>query len=257
MKQISTLRLALATLALLMLSACPPAGDNTNPSASPSQNTSTSPAPVNSQNPSPTVSQASAAPAGIKRGIFVLGDDYQVFKACGQKEEIWVQDTAGKELTNQYKALHLMELEPVYVEIAGDIKPTGKSQGFAADYKQTLHVKKLLSLKTWVSNGSCFPTDFVAQGSPPDWSLQVLRSGDVFFKSNEGEFPFVDTLAYSPPKQEGNHWRYEFHFRTPDEAILKADFAEESCTQGSASFRFSTKIEFRGSTYTGCAKKLF
>lgn len=243
-----------------LLSACP--GNDTHtgdgspsPDASPTSVTSTA-------SPGPDRSPASAKPsavpvAGVKRGIFILGEGLQVFKACGSQEELWLEDTPAKDLTNQYKALHLMDLEPVYVELSGEIKPTGKAKGFEASYKKTLKVKKLSSLKPWVSNGSCFATDFIAQGSPPEWSMQVLKGGDVFFKSNEGEFPAVDTLAYSPPKQESNHWRYEFHFRTPDQETLKADFAEESCSTKGANFDYSVKILFRGITYTGCAKKLF
>ena len=262
MKQLHSLRLALAAVALLGLSACPDSGDQTgHPSPTPGTPSTTPSGLTHSPHASPrssprASSKASVRPAVIKRGIFIYGEDFQVFKACGTTEEIWVEDTGGKDLASHYKALHLMELEPAYVELSGELKPTGKSAGFAANFKRTLHVKKLQNLLPWVSDGTCFATDFVAQGSPPDWSLQILQGGDVFFKSNEGEFPFVDTLAYSPPHQEGNRWRYEFHFRTPEEDTLKAEFSQESCTQGGQSYEFSAKISFRGVSYSGCGKKL-
>lgn len=241
-------------LACALLTACPGPKESTG---QPSNSPSPAATPVASAVSATPASGATARPASIRRGIFVLGEDYQVFKACGTQEEIWLQDTPAKDLARQYKALHLMDLEPVYVEISGDLVPTGKAEGFAASYKRTLRARKVLTLRPWISNGSCFATDFVAQGSPPEWSMQVLKGGDVFFKSNEGEFPVVETLAYSPPKQEGNHWRYAFHFRTPDQEILNADFAEESCTQAGKHYDFSVKILFRGITYTGCATKRF
>lgn len=245
-------------LALLSLSACPGNNESTDtPSSSPEASPSSAASVSSTARPSPGSSpKASAKPlAKLKRGIFIYGDDYRVFKACGSKEEVWVQDTPKKDLEQRYKALKLLELEPVYVELSGDIKPTDKANDFSADFQHTLQVKSLAVLKTWVSNGSCFATDFVAQGSPPDWSLQILSAGDVFFKSNEGEYPVVDTLAYSKPKQEGNSFKYEFHFRTPQEDTLQAELNQESCEQNGQSFEYTAKVLFRGSTYTGCAHK--
>lgn len=247
-------RLPLAALLLLALTACPSNDDNTDPSPAPSGQPSAASSSEASGRPS---GKPTAKPvAGLKRGIFIFGDGLQLFKPCGGKEEIWVNDTAAKDLENRYKALKLMDLEPVYVELTGDIKPTGKVEGFAADYKQSLNAKKVSMLRAWTSDGRCFPTDFVALGTQPDWSLQVLRSGDVFFKSHEGEFPVVETLSYSAPKQEGNRWRYEFRFRTPDEAVMEAEFSEEACTHADKNYKYTAKLLFRGSTYTGCASKL-
>lgn len=255
MKNALLKRLPLAACLMLGLSACPSNDNTTDPSPSASAEVSTTPTAAS------TAVHSSAKPSikpvtGVKRGIFIMGEGLQVFKACGSKDEVWVNDTAGKDLESRYKALKLMELEPVYVELTGEIKPTGKVEGFAADYKQSLHVSKLNILRAWTSDGRCFPTDFVATGTQPDWTLQVLNSGDVFFKSYEGEFPVVETLGYSAPKQEGNRWRYEFRFRTPDEAVMEAEFSEEDCTHAGKPYRYTAKLLFRGSTYNGCASKL-
>lgn len=251
-------RLPLAVLLMLTLTACPSNTDSTDPSPTPSGLPTAETTAAASARPSgkPSGKPTGKPLAGVKRGIFILGEGLQIFKPCGGKEEIWVNDTASKDLETRYKALKLMDLEPVYVELTGEIKPTGKVEGFAADYKQSLNAQKVSTLRAWTSDGRCFPTDFVAAGAQPDWTLQVLRSGDVFFKSNEGEFPVVETLGYSAPKQEGNRWRYEFRFRTPDEAVMEAEFSEEACTQANKSYPYTAKLLFRGSTYTGCASKL-
>lgn len=260
----SLLRAALGVVFALSLSACPRNDDQTQQaSPSPAASTAASAAVPASQAP---VGKASGKPIGktgsqqaaanVRRGIFVFGEDYRIFKPCGSSGDIWVKDTPGKDLEKRYKALKLLELEPVYVELTGSIGPTGSTEGFAADYKQTLQAAKVTALRPWVSDGSCFPTDFVAQGSPPDWSLQILRGSDVFFKSHEGEFPYVDTLAYSPPKQEGNRWLYTFSFRTPDEEKLQAEFSEEACSHAGKDYPFTAKVQFRGVTYSGCASKL-
>lgn len=252
--KISRVRSAgLGLLLCLGLSACPQ--ESTQPPESPSPPASTSP---ESTGP-PTQSAAPAGQVGKnrRRGIFVYGDGYQTFKACGSKEEVWVLDTPEKELQARYQQLKLMELEPVYVEIEGSLTPTKDLEGFASDYKQAVKVSKVHQLRTWVSDGSCFATDFIAEGTRPDWQIQVLSSGDVFFKAHEGEFPYVDTLAYSKPRQEGNRWLYSFAFRTPDQEKLEAEFTEEACQFNGKDYAFSAKIQFRGMTYTGCAHKKF
>lgn len=250
---------------LLTVSACPGQDQQTTPDPDTQASSSDLGASASSVPSSPGPSQSgpsqpSSKPASVlpptnksKRGIFVYGDGYQTFKACGSKEEVWVLDTAQKDLQKQYLALKLMELEPVYVELDGQIVATDKKDGFASDYQHSLKVSKLHSLRPWRADGSCFETDFVAEGARPNWRLQVLKAGDVFFKAEEGEFSMVDVLAYSAPKQQGNQTLYEFAFRTPDAEKLQASFTQEACTYQGKAYSHRAEVQFRGTTYTGCA----
>ena len=243
---------------LACLTACPGNKEQTDPgprSSTASPDISSSKLQSSPPLLTPSSLQSNNPTAGIQRGIFIFGDGLQIFKPCGGRKEYWLEDSADKSLEKQYKALKLMELEPVYVELTGTLKSTKKMDGFALDYAEALKVNEVKLLRPWLANGSCFAPDFIAQGPKPDWSLQILRDGDVFFKSNEGEFPYVDTLAYSAPKQAGNRWNYELHYRTPDEEVMMAEFSEESCAFEGRNFNYSAKIEFRGMTYTGCANK--
>ncbi len=245
-------------LTLFAVSACPGKDQQTNQNPEESQPPLTASASSGQSNPSlPSKKPASAPPqsAQSKRGIFVYGEGYQTFKACGSKVEVWVIDTPQKDLQKQYQALKLMDLEPVYVELEGKVGATDTKDGFASDYPQSLRVSKLNSLSPWRADGSCFATDFVAEGASPQWSLQVLKAGDVYFKAEEGEFSMVDVLAYSAPQQQGNQTRYEFAFRTPDEEKLKANFTQEACSYQGKAYSHRAEIQFRGTTYTGCADK--
>lgn len=249
-----------------LLLACPRSEDSTQaPSATPPPSTASSIAPSGKPTARPQatprpgtsagVKQPVPATAGLHKGIFVYGDGYQTFKACGNDQEIWVVDTAQKTLGTRYQALKLMELAPTYIEVQGQILPASAKDGFAADYKLALHVSRVDKIQPFGPNQGCFETEFMAVGSGPEWMLQVLKGGDVFFQAREGEFPYVDTLAYSPPRQEGNTWHYSFRFRTPDEERLEASFTEESCQHGNQDYPFSVRVQFRGSSYSGCARR--
>lgn len=245
----------------LILTACPSNKEHTQSSPHP-ESSASSPLSHASKTPSsapgsvqPSSASSHATQAGVQRGIFVYGDGYQTFKPCGGKEEYWVIDTPDKGLETQYKALKTLELEPVYVEVEGQFQASQNTEGFAAEYSKTLKVQKIRKIRTWIADGSCFQPEFVAQGPHPDWNLQILKGGDVFFKSNEGEFPYVQTLAYSAPEQAGNRWKYAFHYRTPNQETLQAELTEESCSLGGKEFDYSAKVQFQGMTYTGCGQK--
>ena len=248
------------------LSACPSSKDSTqtesSATASPFELSETLLPAESSVNPSPTQpskqnsQNTTVSTQKVIQGIFVYGEGFQTFKACGEKKEVWVIDTPQKALQNAFTTQKLMELEPAYVEVVGEYVPAPKDKdSFAADYKTALKVTQLKSLTPWMMRKSCFPTDFVATGSKPDWQLKGLSSGDVFFKSNEGEFPVVEVLAYKAPLAAGNQFQYSFGFRTPDEERLALTLTKEPCTHNKMVYGYQAEIKFRGSTYTGCADK--
>lgn len=253
------------TLLLAMtLTACPSNDDGTqtDPTASPSsvetlESAHSSNHGTASATPGPNTNKATANPIRkTVQGIFVYGEGYQTFKACGESSEVWVIDTPKKALQNAFTTQKLMELEPAYVELVGEYVAAPKDKdSFAADYEKALKVTQIKNFTPWMMSKSCFPTDFVATGSRPDWQLKGLTSGDVFFKSNEGEFPVVEVLAYKAAVAAGNQFKYNFGFRTPDEGKLELTLTKEPCTHNTKTYAYQAEIKFRGSTYTGCADK--
>lgn len=251
---------------LLLLAACPSNEDSTQASPTPNaENTASAPAsetPASDKNSlsSAEPQTATASDANVLRGLFVYGEGYQTFKACGQQEEMWVLDTANKDLQTQRAGLELMDLEPVYVELDADTVPTSELgdqlDGFGLDYKEAVKVKTVKTLRPWVADGSCFTPEFYAEGTRPDWTLQILKDGDVFFKSNEGEFPVVETLAYSAPTQSGNQMQFAFQYNNvPGDDRLQATFTEEACQFAGKDYAYKANLEFRGMSYTGCARR--
>lgn len=245
-------------LLLSLLSGCPGNKESTDENS-----VSATPTPQESiASPDPTA-QASASKVPtqesqntLRQGIFVYGEGYQTFKACGEKtEELWVIDTPQKQMQKAFTEQHFMELEPVYVEVTGNIVPAPRDKdSFAADYEKALQVKTLKRLAPWMMQKNCFQTDFVATGTRPDWQLKGLKTGDVFFKSNEGEFPIVEVLAYQAPAVAGNQLKYSFGFRTPDEEKLSLTLTKEPCNHQGKAYTHQAEILFRGTTYTGCAE---
>lgn len=248
-------------LCFSLLSGCPGNSENTDdPNAestlSPSTSAAQSEAPI-SGSVTPQQPDPQAQGNTVRQGIFVYGEGFQTFKACGEKtEEVWVIDTPQKHLQKAFTEQQFMELEPVYVEVIGDMVPSPQNKdSFSANYEKALHVKALKHLSPWMMKKNCFSTDFVATGTRPDWQLKGLKTGDVFFKSNEGEFPIVEVLAYQAPTVAGNQLKYTFGFRTPDEEKLSLTLTKEPCTHGGKSYSHQAEILFRGTTYTGCAEQ--
>lgn len=248
------------------LTACPSSDDNTTDpqtSASPTDisesvpSTESSASPSTSESPQSNGIKSTAVPTQkVTQGIFVYGEGFQTFKACGEKKEVWVIDTPQKGLQTAFTNQKLMELEPAFVELIGEYVPAPKDKdSFAADYEKAFKVTQIKSISPWMMRKNCFPTDFIATGSHPDWQLKGLSSGDVFFKSNEGEYPIVEVLAYKAPVAAGNQFKYSFGFRTPDEDRLELTLTKEPCTHSKIAYAYQAEIKFRGSTYTGCANK--
>lgn len=263
LKAIKTLGLIGLLSLTTLLAACPANDDTTDPQGSPTpgneQTALTDPSPADSPITTQSVASSSANPQQkdqARQGIFVYGEGFQTFKACGGSEELWVIDTPKKALQTAFTEQQFMELEPVYVEVTGSIVPAPKdNDSFAADYEKALQVKTLKTLSPWMLRKNCFTTEVIATGTRPDWQLKVLKDGDVFFKSNEGEFPVVEVLAYKPPVQEGNQLKYSFGFRTPDEDRLNLTLTQEPCIYQDKNYSHLAQIKFRGTTYTGCGNR--
>ncbi len=250
-------------LLLGSLSACPSNNESTENTSTTTETTTETtlktPSPSTEATKAPNTALASKTPVSktVHKGIYVYGEGFQTFKACNGDEEIWVIDTPEKGLEKGFAVQGFMELEPVYVEVEGDIGPAPKDDrdSFAADYDKAITVKSVRLLEPWLMKTHCFDTDFVATGTTPPWQLKSTRSGDVFFKTNEGEFPIVETLAYSAPTEAGNTFKYSFGFRTPDEDKLSVTLTTESCQHEGATYSHKAEVRFRGSTYTGCANR--
>lgn len=194
--------------------------------------------------------------AGQLHGILVAAQGFQTFKPCGAETEFWVEDrTPAQELSKRYEALHPMELEPVYLVAKGKLESTDSLEGFARDYEQAFFVEQIEALQPWWDDPRCFKPDFIATGSGPDWALKVLQDGDVFFKSQESDFPYVETLAYRAPEQHGNRWSFSFRYRTPQPETLEGELFQESCQHAGKDYAYRAEIRFRGMSYSGCAEK--
>ncbi|PIQ23055.1 hypothetical protein COW36_02110 [bacterium (Candidatus Blackallbacteria) CG17_big_fil_post_rev_8_21_14_2_50_48_46] len=250
--------------ALLFLSACPPQQDSTHspdtdPNASSQASTASSPQdssglPLIKNSSKPQ--QASLPAVKTYRGIFLSGEGLQYFKACGSKEELWVEDPEGV-LMKRHAALQgLIDLEPVYLEFKARELALTSGDGFASGYRKALRVDSVLTIQNWVSDGRCFPTDFIATGHRPEWSLQILKHNQVYFKSLEGEFPVVESMNWQAPVIEGNQWKYTFRYRSAESETLQATFRKEPCQDGGQTLDFKVQLLFRGINYEGCARQL-
>lgn len=238
----------------LLLTACPPAEQQTQPSSSPVSSASQghsrpSASPIRQPSGSPLAQQGQ-----FYRGIFMAGDGLQLFKPCGSREELWVEDPHG-ELMKRHGALKgLIDLEPVYLEMRALPQALTSGEGFASGYRKALRVVQVGTLRLWDPENSCFPLEFDAQGRRPEWNLRILKHNQIFFKSIEGEFPVVESMEWQAPVIEGNQWKYTFRYRSGENETLQAIFRREPCQEGNKTYDFKAQVHFRGMTYEGCAR---
>lgn len=248
-------------LFVLLLTGCPPAEQNTQSSSSPvplhaSPSSGETGQPLSTAKPahSPSGAATPASEQAAFQGLFMAGEGLRLFKACGGKEEIWVEDPSG-ELLKRHAALKgLIDLEPVYVELTGAVSALTSGEGFASGYRKSLRVGQVQAVKPWLNTGTCFKSDFLAFGHKPEWTLRVLTKNAVYFKSLEGEFPIVESLIWQAPIQNGNQSKYTFRYRTPETEGMQVVFSKEPCQDGAQNYAFKATVSFRGSSYEGCAQ---
>jgi copper homeostasis protein (lipoprotein) len=93
------------------------------------------------------------APVLIK-GLYSFGPEAALFIDCSTGKEYWTADSSAK-LELQYTQLAIGKpYESVYIEVEGDIKPSGK-EGPASAYDSTLTVRKVISIKKDIPNDIC------------------------------------------------------------------------------------------------------
>ncbi len=62
--------------------------------------------------------------AQIFEGIYFSGQQLRKLHLCSRNEDLWVIDSTGGDLDEQYYGLKLGPHQPAYVEIEGEIQPT-------------------------------------------------------------------------------------------------------------------------------------
>ena len=76
-------------------------------------------------------------------GVYTSGFEVNGFQPCGSKDSWWV--TEG-DLHTRYKAVATQDYEPVYVEVAADVGPTGKF-GHMGAYTREIAVKDVIVMR--------------------------------------------------------------------------------------------------------------
>lgn len=90
----------------------------------------------------------------VIKGLYSFGPEAALFIDCNTGKEYWAADSSAK-LELQYSQLASDKpYESVYIEVEGDLKPSGK-EGPASAYDSTLTVKKLISIKKDIPEGAC------------------------------------------------------------------------------------------------------
>ena len=88
------------------------------------------------------------------KGLYSFGPEAALFVDCSTGKEYWTADSSAK-LELQYSQLAIGKpYESVYIEVEGDIKPSGK-EGPASAYDSTLTVRKVISIKKDIPNDIC------------------------------------------------------------------------------------------------------
>ncbi len=77
--------------------------------------------------------------AQIFEGIYFSGPQLRKLHLCERKEDLWVIDSTGGSLDEQYYKLKLGAHQPAFVELEGEIFPT-KDSILAKRYKNTFFV---------------------------------------------------------------------------------------------------------------------
>ena len=96
---------------------------------------------------------ATNKPVTIK-GLYSFGPEAALFVDCNTGKEYWTADSSAK-LELQYTQLSSDKpYESVYIEVEGEIKPSGK-EGPASAFDSTLTVRKVISIKKDIPADIC------------------------------------------------------------------------------------------------------
>lgn len=189
----------------------------------------------------------------IFRGYLVYGPERRSFKACGENRASWVVDLTRGVLWNVYEQLTVNSLDPVFVEVRGEMGPP-PGEGFGADYDHQLTVLQLrrAALEGPGCNEDLKATEFRALGNEPFWSVNISERGIVFSdfgRSQELVFP------YSPPQVSADRRLYAASVAQGGRHRIEITIDEQPCTDtmSGAYFSYVVQAKVDGRTYVGCA----
>jgi hypothetical protein len=90
----------------------------------------------------------------VIKGLYSFGPEAALFIDCNNNKEYWTADSSAK-LELQYSQLASDKpYQTVYIEVEGDIKPSGK-EGPQSAYDSTLTVTKVIKITKNIPNDIC------------------------------------------------------------------------------------------------------
>ena len=95
-----------------------------------------------------------AEKSAVIKGLYSFGPEAALFIDCSTGKEYWAADSSAK-LELEYSQLGFEKpYESVYIEVEGDIRPSGK-EGPESAYDSTLTVRKLITINKDIPADIC------------------------------------------------------------------------------------------------------
>ena len=119
--------------------------------------------------------------AQIFQGIYFSGPQLRKLHLCQRSEDLWVIDSTGGDLDEQYYGLKLGPHQPAYVELEGEIEPT-ENLTLAKKYKNTFYVYWVDKVEKFRNQIDCpgYQLIFRGQGQEPPWQITISKNEIVF-----------------------------------------------------------------------------
>ncbi|MDA0120549.1 COG3650 family protein [Vibrio sp. T11.5] len=178
----------------------------------------------------------------VMRGEVILGHEVRSIVPCGSQQQYWLD--LPEDRFQQGMKLVRSPYAPLYGEVIGHLKPTGK-EGFAADYAARFVVDKI-NLLTAENTQRCAQTvqPTTAFGNEPFWSVQFADKALQFSQMGQE----TQQLELTTTKIEADRRRYTF-----SQGQLELNL--RSCSDGMSDslYGWSSTLTIGDKTYRGCA----
>lgn len=137
--------------------------------------------------------------AQIFEGIYFSGPQLRRLHLCQRNEDLWVIDSTGGDLDEQYFGLKLGPQQPAYVELEGEIDPT-KNSTLAKKYKNTFYVYWVDKVEKFKNQIDCpgYELLFRGQGQEPPWQITISKNEIVFllgYGKDKTIYPYHDPVV--------------------------------------------------------------
>ena len=186
------------------------------------------------------------------KGLYAYDRKNSTFRSCTNPVKLYIVEDSTQKLSGLYRKVlnnNFYSRESIYTEVKGYLKPVSNGKD------SVLIVKEVLKTEAKSFTTECYPYEFIALGTEPFWSVDIIPVEDKIVLKDVS----TDRVVIFPYREgrKGRDGVYVFEANNAKRESIRIIIRPETCSDGMSEreYKYSAEVRLGERILKGCAVK--